>query len=231
MTKQILLLATVVSSLLTGAAHAATLDIFLGATPGSVSYSVSAAPVVQNIDIANPGPNSLVRDNNSILLPQGFENDNYAKPPLGTTGEYLAVTSNFSSPHTGSATLTLASGDLFGFTWGTIDTYNTLTITDSRHDAFVITGGDISNNPAISASMLAALYPGGFAEGASQTQVEIKDSFGHIVSAQFQSSTNSFEVGGFSTGEAPLPPALVLFGTGLLGLAGFAYQRRQSAKS
>jgi len=189
--KNIFLFAALAPLLFSGTAHAVTLDITLGLTPGSVSYSLSAAPNVQDINLASPSPYSLALGSNSFLIDNGVTVVGQYVAPTGDSGKYLAVLGG------GSSTLTLEPGyNQLGFTWGTIDTYNTLTITDSRSDVYHIKGAGVSQNPPLSASIISALYPSGFVYGTSQADVRISDPFGSIVTAQFSSSINSFEVGG-----------------------------------
>ena len=121
----------------------------------------------------------------------------------------------------GSATLTLAANEnTFGFTWGSVDTWNTLTITDSRGVSYSITGSDIL-------AQLGNPTPG---KQNTQTDISFTDPYGKLISAQFASTDNAFEAGNFSeTSATPLPSSALLFGTALMGLAAFAYRRRVKA--
>jgi hypothetical protein len=67
--------------------------------------------------------------------------------------------------------------------------------------------------------------------GVTQVNVEITDPLGAIQKAIFTSTGNSFELGNISeadTPAAPLPTALLLFGSGLAGL--YVFGRRRLAK-
>jgi hypothetical protein len=197
---------------LTGAANAATLDVTLGSTNNSASlgFNSAGAAINPNINLNTPSPASLVLNFNSILT---ATTDSSHTTPSGTLfgGNYLAV---MGSGGTGSATFTLAPNEnAFAFTWGTIDGYNSLILTDSRSVTYTITGTQILNHIT------------GPIPGTTQSDVSFFDPFGQIVSAQLTSSLNAFEAANFSEGDpttAPLPPALILFGSALVGLTLFS---------
>jgi hypothetical protein len=204
-----------------GAAHAATLDITLGPAI-TYSYNASQSLPASNVVINNhtPGLNLV---NNDRIIPAGDNKTDYWAAPSGITGsDYLAVlglSQNLQHENEGEAVFTLAKGDdHLGFTWGTIDAYNTLTIVAGGKQ-YVITGTDILDsltNPTA---------------GTTQVNVEITDPFGDIKKAIFTSTGNTFELGNISeadTPAAPLPPALLLFGSALAAL--YMFGRRRLAR-
>ncbi|MGE3623548.1 MAG: hypothetical protein AB7H77_06735, partial [Bdellovibrionales bacterium] len=188
--------------------HAATLNVNLGNLGTDVSYSIGGA-LNPNIHLNGPAPNSLVLNNNAFIIdPRSSSPNNY----LDLQGSlydnnYLAV---LGTGNPGFATFTLAANqNVFGFSWGSIDAYNSITITDSRAVNYTFSGADILaqiGNPT----------PGRFD---TQTDISFTGVFGSIVSVRLGSGQNSFEAGNFSASATPIPASLLLFGTGVAGLA------------
>ena len=217
--KKILSLAAVALLAFSGASHAATLDVFLGASP---SYSNVGTTFSPNVPLPSP---LLTLDNNAQVLPQGATLANYYSPLVGVSGNYLAVLGlnpALNSVDQGFATFHLNGNyDIFGLTWGTIDSYNLLTIKDATH-TFIITGADILTHLA-----------GTVIPGQTQANVQFIDPFGPIITAQLSSTNNTFEAGAFiASNNTPLPAALPMFGAALIGLFLFAWMsRRERAKA
>jgi len=215
--KKTLLLALMLAGF-SSAAHAATLDILLGTTSSDQTYSFAPGTLHPNLDLTTLAqPSQLALSNAAIINPASSASGLYAQPNGTLFGNnYLAV---FGSPVGGTATFTLASGQHeFGFTWGTVDTYNTLVLTDSRNVQYTITGSDV----------IARI---GGLSGADSTQADVvfNDPLGTIVTAELFSSSNSFEVGNFSSLQSavPLPASAGLFMVALAGLFMFALRRKQ----
>jgi hypothetical protein len=201
----------------TSVAHASTLAVNLGNTGTDLTYGVAGA-LNPNIDVAAAvGGGSLVLNNADAQVVSGSLANDYTAPTGSVFGgTYLAVLGDSST--TGLATYTLASGmHSLAFTWGTIDDYNTLVITDSRNVQYTITGTDILNHIS------------GSSDHATQSDVNFIDTLGTIVSAEFMSTQNSFEAANFGQSNVPLPPALSLFCAGFVGLVLFATYRRRRA--
>jgi hypothetical protein len=202
---------------LPGVAHASYEDISLTSTDGVFSFASSSNSLSPNVNLTTAeGSGQLVLNANSAIY---TSSNSTATAPTGTLfgGNFLAVMGDTGE---GMSTFTMSPGQSgFGFTWGTIDDYNTLTITDSRGYTFTITGSELLS--AISG-----------VDHTTQSDVEISDAFGTITSAVLTSTQNSFEVANFSqtASAVPLPAALPLFGAAVLGLGLIAYRRRQAAK-
>ncbi len=207
-------IATVAFFGMVGAANASTLDVQLGSTGSDLSYSTGGT-LSPNINLATTS--GLTLDTNSqIINPVSSSPGNY-KAPTGPIfdNNYLAV---LGVPTTGQATFTLAGGQSnFGFTWGSIDTYNTLILTDSRNVTYTITG----------TNLLAQIA--GSVNGTTQSDVIFSDAFGTIKSAVFQSTENAFEVANLGQSAVPLPASFPLFAAAFLGLALFG--RRNARKA
>ncbi|HUY68712.1 MAG TPA: PEP-CTERM sorting domain-containing protein [Alphaproteobacteria bacterium] len=204
-----------------GAAHAALENIVIGSTDGNFSVVGSGATLTPNVNLqaARVG-GSLVLINDSRLLSNSHFSAHFtATRPTGSLfgHRYLAVDGERG---TGDALFTLDPGmTSFGFTWGTIDAYNTLIVTDSRGYTFAITGTNILN--AIAGSIA----------GNTQSNIDITDAFGTITSAIFTSTKDAFEVANFSQSAVPLPATLALFGMALFGLFAVRRYRPKGAKA
>jgi hypothetical protein len=206
---------------LANTAQAATinLDVSLGST---YSYSTGGT-YTPNIKLTNPAPATLTLTGDAHVIPGFISVPNIVAaptPPL-FQGRYLAVINN--PGPSGTATFDLATGDNeFALKWGTIDSYNTLVIKDSAGNTFNVTGAEILSH-----------LSGTVIPGTTQANVSIVDPLGSILSAELETTQNSFEAANFYEGRdptsAPLPPAVLLFGSALLGLVFFA-RRRGSAK-
>lgn len=212
---KLLALATVALLGLTGSAHAALVDVTLGNTSSSLSYGTGGS-LSPNINLSTYGGLLL---NNAQIVAAGTSLSGQYASPTGSLygGNYVSV---FGVPATGSATFALAANEnTFSFTWGTVDPYNTVVLTDSRGTVYTVTGDDIGNQIA------------GSIAGSLQTDVKFFDPYGSIVTAQLVSTQNSFEAGNFGQGvsSVPLPASLPLFALALGGL--FVVARRKANKS
>jgi hypothetical protein len=193
-------------------AQASILDITLG-TPGSTT---AAGALTGNVDLSTLGGN-LSLSNAMIVSPPTSTFGVFAAPHNGVGlfgNNYLSVFGANTSPNhsltDGTATITLGSfQNTLGFTWGTVDPYNTLILKDAGH-TFTFTGQDILN------------IIGG-TPGVVETDVSFFDPFGPILTAELTSSQNSFEAADFT--EAPLPGALTMFAAALFGFAFLARRK------
>jgi len=199
---------------LSASANAATYTITLGATN---TYALTGA-VTGNIDLGSTASpvSMLTLAGDAEIVPAGYSVAELTAAPTGPmyADKYLYVTGN-----TGSlATFSLVQHNSnFGFTWGTIDTYNTLVLSallpDNTVKTYKITGADLLSNIS------------DLTGGTSQLDVVFKLASGTFTKAVLTSSQNSFEVGNFSS-VVPLPAALPLFVSGIAALAGFAKRRK-----
>lgn len=205
-----------------GVANAATIDVLLGNTPGATSFSYNVAGSISpNVKLTESPIVTLGPA--SAIFSAGTSIGGLTLSPTGSIfgGSYLSMFG------WGSTSFNLSSnGTTFGFTWGSINSYNSLKLTDSRGVNYVISGSDIFNQA-----------PLGSPVNLTQADVSISNPFGNIVFAQLLSGDNTFEAANFSTSVAPinppssvvpLPGAVVLFGLGLAGLGGMSFRRRGS---
>ncbi len=208
---KVILLAAVAVFSFAGSADAATITITLGATDTYATGGTVVGDV--NLGSTQDPVSGLTLGGDAQIVPAGSSVSGLNASPTGTLygGTYLYATGNAGS----SATFSLSgTTSTFGLTWGTIDSYNTLTLTDAKGNVFAVTGAGILNNIA------------GLTSGTSQLNVVVDDPFADLTKAVLTSSENSFEAGNFSASLVPLPPAFLFFASGLVALTGFAMVKK-----
>ena len=197
-------------------ARASTLTVNLGLTGSDLVFSDGGTLAPDQNLIGNP---RLTLDHNAVIItPPATVSNFYIRPSGSIYGNsFLSV---YGLPDAGQATFTNLPGqNLLGFTWGTIDDYNTLVITDTRNVQYTITGSTV----------LAFIV--GSINHTTQSDVIFNDAYADIKTAVFKSTNNSFEVANLqdpSPNAVPLPPSLSLFAIAILGLVAAAYKRTHS---
>jgi hypothetical protein len=158
--------------------------------------------------------------NNLSVLPAGFTatGTSPAIPLVQGTRDYVyaAPTGDFSTYlTTGSGTITdtLSAGvNYFGFYWGSIDSYNTFSISESNGTTFSITGTELANEFDLT---YGDSYFVNFFAGPNTS----------FRSATFASASPSFEFDNVAT-ATPEPGTVSMLAGGLLIFAG-AFRRRR----
>lgn len=152
-------------------------------------------------------------------IAQGSASGEYAAP-YGTNAQIATPYVTIYNGGSALFTLTNQAGS-FGLNWGSIDTVNTLTLN-------LADGHSVTFNGAQIASLDSALTTeGGVNWGANGSIFANFTSTSAIKSILLASGQNSFEVSDARVSSVPIPGALVLFGSALLGLGGL---RRMSIK-
>lgn len=212
---KIISLAAVAIVSLAGAAEASTYVVALNPIVLNSTVSIDSTPLQPNLALTS-----------AVLTPlAGIET-------ASVSGKYLAPENLNGAPYlyvgggkTASATFSLNS-IVFGMTWGSIDTYNVLQLTTDTNQVYTINGGDLitvlQSNPALPNLLIRNGVQGGENTG-YQADVLFQVLSGKIISAVLTSKTAAFEVANVSS--IPLPPALLLFGSGLMALAGVARKK------
>jgi len=100
----------------------------------------------------------------------------------------------------------------FGLLWGSIDWYNTLSFYDGLNLLFSVTGTDVDPNANGSQGL----------EGTRYVNFTSDTPFNRVVAT---SSITAFEIDNVAVVASPEPASMVLFGTGLVALAGVARRR------
>ncbi len=145
--------------------------------------------------------------------------DLLATKPVGTVGSnFLAIYSLFG--HDGSATFNFTNAPtLVSFNIGTLDRGNSLTVVDTSDDRYTLTGAQL---------LAAAAADGTIASKKSGQSTVFLSLFSLKGIAQIILSTTKDKVMEISNMTAvPLPGAIVLFGTALVGIK---RMRRKSGK-
>ena len=201
------LAATAATALVASSANAAIQFTFI---PGGASPA-SGFTVVDTFDNAD----GLTGSNFQIKTPPA--DGNGAPPansiPAGTP--YLSVLGG------GSATYAFASGVAsFEFDWGSVDSYNTLTINSTGADPIIVPGLSFPN--AANGNQVDAGTNGLFRVTATDGE--------RFNSVTFSSSQNSFEVDNLAVGGVPEPAswALMILGFGGAGAVLRGQRRRQA---
>ena len=194
---------------LVGQAGATTVTIGGTAVAGEGQESSVAGAVTQTFD-------------GLATLPSGFVAAG-ATPASGlATGSLAGIyatpagdTSTFVSTGTGTITDSAIGSSYFGFYWGSIDGYNTLTLTDSSGAVFTIAGGE-------DGTTLGDAEFVNFASTAGTT----------FTTAVFSSSVYAFEFDNVTTGgpvsvtTTPEPGTIAMLAGGLLILGGAVRRRK-----
>lgn len=214
-------LAAVFSLLFAGYANAATYVVSLdfSGTPSAVGVTLSGDTLSGNVAL-----NSAFLTGDAGITTE-TTSSHKAPVGLGIGQEYLYVgASSLVPPVVSSATFSFNSTQTksFGLTWGTVDAYNELTIVAANNKVFSVSGDDL----------LTLLGFSGFAVPNSELQVDVL--FSVVKGSQIKNvlltslTANAFEVANVSTSLVPLPPAALLFLSGLVLLAGFAAYRNKA---
>ena len=194
--------AAVLSLAAAGSAHAGISTLFTpgGDAPAGTDVLLYDFDGVGNLgDFSSTGAGFIVQ---STTNGQGAQN-----PFSNPGGNYLSVLGG------GSASLTFASAmSSISFNWGSIDTWNTLTIHWSGGDESVF------GNPG------GGGQTGSTTNGLFQAWTTGGD---YITGLTFASSSNSFEIDEISGSAVPEPATWAMMITGF-GLAGVAIRRRRT---
>lgn len=197
------LLASLTAAAIAVPATAATTVSFAGgsgALPSDVTVFQDFESYAAGTPGASIGPNAFVY-NDSV-------SGSSARPAFGSTGNFATVMTN------GSYAVSFGATFAFSFALGSLDTYNTLTLTYEGGATATYIGGQIINDMS---------FPSGDQiSGQTNGVVTYRVASGpRIVGATFESTANSFEFDNLSTGAVPEPAtwAMMIGGFGLIGAA------------
>lgn len=176
---------------------------------GGGSSPATGQTVLYDFDTSIP---TITGANYLILSPPA--NSNGAPPAFASpAGDYLSVLTR------GSATINFAPGvGQFSFDWGSVDDYNTLSVTGSF--------GTVS----YTGSTVAAPAQGNQGNAANNGLFTFSGDGGTISSFTLTSSANSFEIDNVAVGGVPEPTtwAMMILGVGAVG--GTLRRRRAVAR-
>lgn len=194
-----------------GLALPAQAAVTLAYQPGG-SALPSGFNVIQNFESLAPG--ASLGTNASIFSTSG---STAARPAVGSTGNFGAVLSG------GSYTINFAPASGFSFQLGSLDTYNSLTLTFANRAPITYTGGQIIND---------LTFPSGDqVSGETNGRITYTGTAGELfTSATFTSTGNSFEFDNIATAAVPEPAAWAMFILGF-GVIGTSMRRRTTLRA
>ena len=201
--------------LISGSANAAIISVTSGGVANASSGQVSAFASVPGAVTYDMSSNTPVFGGDPVLLTTGSLSGQYATP-FGDSTQFASVGTTV-TPST-STVLLGGSFNYVGLYWGSIDTYNRLTITDASgdHEVSSATFGTILN-PAVGAQDAAgSLYINIFTDSA-------------ITKLTFFSGDKAFEFDNLTVAAVPEASTWAMMILGFLGLGFLGY--RKSAKS
>jgi hypothetical protein len=196
-----LLVVTMGAALLAGAADAATYSF----APGTPSPGANFNVIDEFNDLSG------VTVNYGQVLIKTPPADGQGAPPANSIPggtSYLSVLGG------GSATINFAPNTrAFQFDWGSIDTYNVLTVTSTKGSVSFVPGGSSFPNLANGNQVLAGTNGLFTVRGGNDGE--------RFVSITLTSATNSFEIDNLATAAIPEPAtwAMLIAGFGLVGVA------------
>jgi hypothetical protein len=209
-------LATLFAVGVAGAANAGTITN----ADGSLTTSFTDGPA------GNVSLSSFSLNNAAIVV---GSNGNQAAPFIYGLGAqsnspYIAIYGG------GTATLSLGTAaNAFGLTWGSVDTYNTITFKNGNSVVATFTGSDVvaASSDLTDFTILPGNGAGGnwLYGGTVYAQIDTAAYFNTVV---LSSSSNSFEFSNGNVSPVPLPGGLSLFGAGLVGVGLIAWKRKKT---
>ena len=180
------------------------------AAAGSVDVPGTWTTAPTQID---PNP-PAVEPNVSGVYRSPFDNEDV----VGDNTSYIGDSFFVIGPHgttANSATMTfLVDQNSLSFLWGSVDTYNAI--------SFYLNGGFVET---VENTDIAPAPTNAAGKGASYVTISGM-AFDEI---RFNSTDNALEWSNMSTTPVPIPGAVWLFGSGVLGLLGIGYTRRRRA--
>lgn len=195
--------AVVISNVLSSAGDPAT-------DPGFLSLGQT---LIYDFDGTNPAPGAIVGDY-AIATAPGTEGVTAAPSGTAAGTNYLTVPIAQSS---GSATLDLG-GEFrtLSFYWGSVDTYNTITLFQADGSSTSFAGGDIG---------FGVDPDGNQTDNNSNVRVNFSATGRGITSVRFDSTQYAFESDTFAGAAVPEPAAWAMMIAGF-GIVGAATRRR-----
>lgn len=178
-----------------------------------VDFIAGGSPPTPGFSVINTFDNltGVTTNSGTVKILTGNSSEG-AQPAFGSDGSYLSVLGN------SSATIDFATAvNAFQFAWGSLDTYNTLTVTDSDNNVYVYTPPILSSGSNGDQGL----------PGTNGVFTLTGTGGTKFTSIQLSSGSNSFEIDNLAVAvPEPSTWALMILG---FGLVGGAMRRRTTA--
>jgi hypothetical protein len=201
--------------LISSSANAAIISVTSGGVADVASGQVSAFASAPGATVYDMSTNIPVFGGNAVAFVSGSSSGQYAAP-FGDTTQFASV-GTFTAPST-STLLLSGANNYVGLYWGSIDGYNSLTITDASGDHVVNSANyaSVLTPPNGDQGIGGSLYINIFTDSA-------------ITKLTFFSNQAAFEFDNLTVAAVPEASTWAMMILGFLGLGFLGY--RKSAKS
>jgi PEP-CTERM motif len=199
-----------------------TIDSSVGGAPTGVSYAnFDGLPLGTTGGVSNGITVSFAPDGQAV---QGSSSGLYAAPylsngngtPFGDPNNGQDATT-YLSTGVGSVTLALPGEEKYlGLLWGSVDTYNTLSLYSGLTLVATVTGTQVNSSANGDQGQFGTFY----------VNITSSDSFDRVVAASTQYAFE-FDNVAFNPTAVPEPSSLVLALVGVIGTAGYTKIRRK----
>ncbi|MEP6785739.1 MAG: PEPxxWA-CTERM sorting domain-containing protein [Sphingomonadales bacterium] len=194
------------------AATSANAAVFVSYMPGASAAPAFLSTMVENFESyavgASIGPNAKIYN---TTVP-----NDAAVPGFNSTGNYAAV---LGLPTAGSYTKAFTAANIFSFVIGSLDNYNTLTLSFNDGSTEILSGAQIAFGATANGNQSLPSSNG--------RVVYVSNGVKLINGATFSSTNNSFEFDNLMTGNVPEPSTWAMMVLGF-GIVGRAMRRRRS---
>ena len=190
---------------------ASTINVTFGGTAAGSDGVVSAVTGSSTVNFnGDTAPSNYTITPNAMIVQGSVPNVTAA--PTNDTSYYLSTgTSNV------NINLSAAPATYFGLYWGSIDTYNTIALTEANGTVDTYTGSQIATADGISANGTTSAYVNFSDSGSAFTNVKLSST-----QFAFESDNHAF----VAASATPEPSTWILTAGGL-ALAGLLFRRRQ----
>lgn len=202
-----------ISAALLSAPASASIVVTIG-SPGQQTSTL--APTTFDFDTTGSAATFNPASNAQVVI---GSNDSLYATPFGDATHYVTIGTN---PSPGSAALASVPANInyIGLLWGSVDSYNSIFITDN------------TGTHEINSASAPVLLPATGNQGPGGTQyVNIYDPEGGITAISFSSTQRAFEMDNIALANVPEASTWAMMLLGFVGLGFMAYRRKQDGSA